>query len=114
MLHEETKGEAIVSTGVGQHQMWAAQYYLFDQPRRWVTSGGLGAMGFGLPSALGAAAAFDGRDGRPKRIVVDIDGDGSFVMNCQELATVFVEQLETKIMILNNQHLGMVVQWEDR
>ena len=71
-------------------------------------------MGFGLPSALGAAAAFDGRDGRPKKVVVDIDGDGSFVMNCQELATVAVENLETKCFILNNQHLGMVVQWEDR
>lgn len=114
MLWEETKGEAIVTTGVGQHQMWAAQYYKFDQPRRWVTSGGLGSMGFGLPSALGAAAAFDGQDGRPKRVVVDIDGDGSFVMNCQELATAAVEGLETKIFILNNQHLGMVVQWEDR
>lgn len=101
VLHEETKGEAIITTGVGQHQMWAAQYYLLDQPRRWVSSGGLGAMGFGLPSALGAAAAFDGQNGREKRIVVDIDGDGSFVMNCQELATAFVEKLDTKIMILN-------------
>ena len=114
VLYEETRGEAIVSTGVGQHQMWAAQYYKFAKPRNWVTSGGLGSMGFGLPSALGAAAAFDGRDGRPKKIVVDIDGDGSFVMNCQELATVKVEDLETKCFILNNQHLGMVVQWEDR
>lgn len=114
MLWEETKGEAIVTTGVGQHQMWAAQYYRFDEPRRWVTSGGLGSMGFGLPSALGAAAAFDGKEGRPKRVVVDIDGDGSFVMNCQELATAAVEGLETKVFILNNQHLGMVVQWEDR
>ena len=114
VLYEETNGEAIISTGVGQHQMWAAQYYKFAKPRNWVTSGGLGSMGFGLPSALGAAAAFDGRDGRPKKTVVDIDGDGSFVMNCQELATVAVENLETKCFILNNQHLGMVVQWEDR
>ena len=114
ILYEETQGEAIISTGVGQHQMWAAQYYKFAKPRNWVTSGGLGSMGFGLPSALGAAAAFDGRDGRPKKTVVDIDGDGSFVMNCQELATVAVENLETKCFILNNQHLGMVVQWEDR
>ena len=113
-LYEETKGEAIITTGVGQHQMWAAQFYKFAAPRNWVTSGGLGSMGFGLPSALGAAAAFDGRDGRPKKIVVDIDGDGSFMMNCQELATASVEQLETKCFILNNQHLGMVVQWEDR
>lgn len=68
VLHEETKGDAIVTTGVGQHQMWAAQYYKFDAPRRWATSGGLGSMGFGLPSALGAAVAFDGTDGgRPKK-----------------------------------------------
>jgi acetolactate synthase I/II/III large subunit len=113
-LYEETKGEAIITTGVGQHQMWAAQYYKFAEPRRWVTSGGLGSMGFGLPSALGAAAAFDGQNGREKRVVVDIDGDGSFLMNCQELATAFVEKLETKCFIMNNQHLGMVVQWEDR
>uniref|UniRef100_A0A1D2AGP4 Acetolactate synthase n=1 Tax=Auxenochlorella protothecoides TaxID=3075 RepID=A0A1D2AGP4_AUXPR len=114
MLYEETAGDAIVTTGVGQHQMWAAQFYKFKEPRRWVTSGGLGSMGFGLPSALGAAAAFDGKDGRPKKVVVDIDGDGSFVMNCQELATAAVEGLETKCFILNNQHLGMVMQWEDR
>jgi acetolactate synthase-1/2/3 large subunit len=114
ILYHETCGNATLSTGVGQHQMWAAQYYLMDQPRQWLTSGGLGSMGFGLPSALGAASAFDGRDGREKRLIVDIDGDGSFVMNCQELATVHVEDLETKIVILNNQHLGMVVQWEDR
>jgi acetolactate synthase I/II/III large subunit len=114
VLYEETQGEAIITTGVGQHQMWAAQFYKFREPRRWVTSGGLGSMGFGLPSALGAAAAFDGRDGREKRVVVDIDGDGSFVMNCQELATACVEKLETKCFVLNNQHLGMVVQWEDR
>ena len=113
-LYEETEGEALITTGVGQHQMWAAQYYKFGAPRRWATSGGLGSMGFGLPSALGAAAAFDGRNGRPKRVVVDIDGDGSFLMNCQELATAAVEGLETKCFILNNQHLGMVVQWEDR
>jgi len=114
VLHEETKGEAIIATGVGQHQMWAAQWYNYSQPRRWISSGGLGSMGFGLPSALGAAAAHDGKNGRPKRVVVDIDGDGSFVMNIQELATAYVEQLEAKVMILNNQHLGMVVQWEDR
>jgi acetolactate synthase-1/2/3 large subunit len=113
-LYEETNGEAIITTGVGQHQMWAAQYYKFSSPRRWVTSGGLGSMGFGLPSALGAAAAFDGLNGREKKIVVDIDGDGSFLMNCQELATAAIDQLETKCFILNNQHLGMVVQWEDR
>jgi acetolactate synthase-1/2/3 large subunit len=115
VLHEETGGDAIITTGVGQHQMWAAQWYKFDAPRRWVSSGGLGAMGFGLPSALGAAAAHGGDDqGRPRRVVVDIDGDGSFVMNVQELATAAVEGLDVKTMILNNQHLGMVVQWEDR
>ncbi|KAI7837667.1 hypothetical protein COHA_008528 [Chlorella ohadii] len=114
VLYEESKGDAIITTGVGQHQMWAAQFYKKREPRRWVTSGGLGSMGFGLPSALGAAAAFDGRDGRPAKIVVDIDGDGSFIMNCQELATAAVEKLNTKCFILNNQYLGMVMQWEDR
>jgi acetolactate synthase-1/2/3 large subunit len=108
LLYEMTKGEAIVATGVGQHQMWAAQYYLFDEPRCWLTSGGLGSMGFGLPAALGAQLAF------PDKLVVDIDGDGSFAMNVQELATLFVEKLPVKTIILNNQHLGMVVQWEDR
>lgn len=83
MLGVETKGEAIITTGVGQHQMWAAQWYPYNEPRRWVTSGGLGSMGFGLPSALGVATAYDGKNGRPKRTVVDIDGDGSFLMNVQ-------------------------------
>ncbi|GFR51146.1 hypothetical protein Agub_g13501 [Astrephomene gubernaculifera] len=114
VLGEETKGEAIVCTGVGQHQMWAAQWYPYTEPRRWISSGGLGSMGFGLPAALGAAAAFDGKDGREKRLVVDIDGDGSFLMNVQELATVFIEKLDVKVLLLNNQHLGMVMQWEDR
>jgi acetolactate synthase-1/2/3 large subunit len=103
-----TAGKAVVSTGVGQHQMWAAQHYKFDEPRNWLTSGGLGSMGFGLPAAIGAAAA------RPDATVVDIDGDGSFVMNIQELATLHAENLPVKMFILNNQHLGMVVQWEDR
>ncbi|XP_024386701.1 acetolactate synthase 3, chloroplastic [Physcomitrium patens] len=107
-LCELTGGNAIISTGVGQHQMWAAQWYEYEQPRRWLTSGGLGAMGFGLPAALGAAAT------NPDIPVVDIDGDGSFIMNIQELATIHVEKLPVKIMVLNNQHLGMVVQWEDR
>lgn len=114
VLYEETNGEALITTGVGQHQMWAAQYYKFARPRNWVTSGGLGSMGFGLPSALGAAAAFDGKDGRPKKVVFDIDGDGSFLMNCQELATASIEKLDIKVFILNNQYLGMVMQWEDR
>lgn len=114
VVYEETKGEAIITTGVGQHQMFAAQWYPLPEPRRWVTSGGLGSMGFGLPSALGAAAAHDGKNGRPSRVVIDIDGDGSFLMNCQELATAAIEKLNVKILLLNNQHLGMVVQWEDR
>ncbi|WOH05194.1 hypothetical protein DCAR_0624608 [Daucus carota subsp. sativus] len=108
VLDELTNGSAIISTGVGQHQMWAAQFYKYNRPRQWLTSSGLGAMGFGLPAAIGAAV------GRPDCVVVDIDGDGSFIMNVQELATIRVEQLPVKIMLLNNQHLGMVVQWEDR
>lgn len=108
VLDELTEGKAIVSTGVGQHQMWAAQWYKYNGPRQWLTSAGLGAMGFGLPAAIGAAVA------KPDAIVVDIDGDGSFMMNVQELATIRVENLPVKIMLLNNQHLGMVVQWEDR
>jgi acetolactate synthase-1/2/3 large subunit len=100
--------DVIVSTGVGQHQMWAAQWMKFRRPRAWITSGGLGSMGFGLPAAMGAAAA------HPGRLVVDIDGDGSFLMNIQELATCYCENLPVKAIVLNNQHLGMVVQWEDR
>ncbi|XP_027359807.1 acetolactate synthase 2, chloroplastic-like [Abrus precatorius] len=108
VLDELTNGDAIISTGVGQHQMWAAQFYKYKRPRQWLTSGGLGAMGFGLPAAIGAAVA------NPDAIVVDIDGYGSFIMNVQELATIRVENLPVKILLLNNQHLGMVVQWEDR
>jgi acetolactate synthase-1/2/3 large subunit len=100
--------ETIITTGVGQHQMWSAQFYHFNHPRTWFTSGGLGAMGFGLPAAIGAQAAF------PNRTVVDIDGDGSFLMNIQELACAYCEKLPVKVLLLNNQHLGMVVQWEDR
>jgi acetolactate synthase-1/2/3 large subunit len=100
--------DTYVTTGVGQHQMWAAQYFHFNSPRRWVTSGGLGSMGFGLPAALGAQAA------HPGKIVIDIDGDGSFLMNLQELASAYCEKLPVKVLLLNNQHLGMVVQWEDR
>ncbi|MGL4463980.1 MAG: biosynthetic-type acetolactate synthase large subunit [Planctomycetia bacterium] len=109
ILHERgVLDDVIVTTGVGQHQMWAAQYFGFTQPRRWVTSGGLGSMGFGLPSAMGAQAAF------PDKLVIDVDGDGSFLMNVQELACVHTEKLPVKVLLLDNQHLGMVVQWEDR
>ena len=100
--------DTIVTTGVGQHQMWAAQYFRFNKPRHWITSGGLGTMGFGLPAAMGAQAA------HPLKTVIDIDGDGSFLMNVQELACCFTEKLPVKVLLLNNQHLGMVVQWEDR
>nr|BBL52533.1 acetolactate synthase [Pontederia vaginalis] len=108
VLDELTNGDAIITTGVGQHQMWAAQYYNYKRPRQWLTSAGLGAMGFGLPAAVGAAV------GNPGVTVVDIDGDGSFQMNAQELAVIRIENLDVKMLILNNQHLGMVVQWEDR
>ena len=107
-LCEMTKGKAIITTGVGQHQMWAAQYYDFTEPRTLVTSAGLGSMGYGYPAAMGAKIA------RPDKQVIDIDGDGSFLMNVQELATTHVEGIAAKAIILNNQHLGMVVQWEDR
>jgi acetolactate synthase I/II/III large subunit len=108
LLYELTNGEAIITTGVGQHQMWAAQFYDFDQPRTLLTSAGLGSMGFGYPAALGAKVAF------PDKEVIDIDGDGSFLMNVQELACAHVEGIAAKVMILNNQWLGMVMQWEDR
>jgi acetolactate synthase-1/2/3 large subunit len=98
----------IVTTGVGQHQMWSAQYFPFNKARHWVTSGGLGTMGFGLPAAMGAQVA------HPDALVIDIDGDGSFLMNIQELACAHVEKIPVKVLLLNNQHLGMVVQWEDR
>jgi len=107
-LYKLTKGKAILTTGVGQHQMWAAQYYDFDKPRNFITSAGLGAMGFGYPAAMGAKVAC------PDTEVIDIDGDGSFLMNVQELACAHVEKIAAKAIILNNQHLGMVVQWEDR
>ncbi len=107
-LYDLTKGDAIIATGVGQHQMWAGQFYDFTKPRTFVTSAGLGSMGFGYPAAMGAKVA------RPEKEVIDIDGDGSFLMNVQELATAHIEGIAAKAIILNNQHLGMVVQWEDR
>lgn len=102
------KLETYITVGVGQHQMWSAQFYKFSKPRTWMSSSGLGTMGFGLPCAMGVQAA------HPEALVIDIDGDGSFQMNIQELATCFCEKLPVKVLLLNNQHLGMVVQWEDR
>ena len=106
-LAELTEGKATIVTGVGQNQMWAAQFYPYNHPRQLLTSGGLGAMGFGLPTAIGAKLA------APDETVVLIDGDGGFQMNIQELATVYALKLPVKMVILNNQSLGMVSQWED-
>jgi acetolactate synthase-1/2/3 large subunit len=100
--------DPIICTGVGQHQMWTTQFFGFEKPRSWVSSCGLGTMGFGLPSAMGAKIA------HPDRLVIDIDGDGSFQMNIQEMGTCHCEKIPVKVMLLNNQHLGMVMQWEDR
>jgi acetolactate synthase-1/2/3 large subunit len=105
-ISDLTRGEAMIVTGVGQHQMWAAQHYQFKHPRAWFTSGGLGTMGYGLPTAMGVAAA------RPDRPVVNIDGDGSFVMNSQELATCYDHSLPVKTVIINNGGHGMVRQWQ--
>jgi acetolactate synthase-1/2/3 large subunit len=105
-LYALTKGNAIITTEVGQNQMWAAQYYHFDKPNHFITSGGLGCMGFGLPAAIGAQMA------RPRKTVVDIAGDGSIQMNIQEMATAVQYGLPVKVVILNNQYLGMVRQWQ--
>jgi acetolactate synthase I/II/III large subunit len=106
-LYEATGGEAIVSSDVGQHQMWTAQYYHFPAPRRWVNSGGLGTMGFGLPAAMGAAV------GCPDRLVCCVAGDGSVQMNAQELATCALNRIPIKVFIMNNGYLGMVRQWQE-
>ena len=108
LYHQTKTRDPYITVGVGQHQMWTAQYYKFRKPRRFLSSSGLGTMGFGLPAAMGVQAAF------PDALVIDIDGDGSFQMNIQELATLYCENLPVKILLLNNQHLGMVTQWEDR
>ncbi|HWH45033.1 MAG TPA: biosynthetic-type acetolactate synthase large subunit [Thermoleophilaceae bacterium] len=106
-MHEATGGDAIITSDVGQHQMWAAQWYPFERPRQWINSGGLGTMGFGLPSALGAKVACPDQD------VVCLAGDGSLIMNCQELATCVHEDIPVKIFLMNNGYLGMVRQWQE-
>jgi acetolactate synthase-1/2/3 large subunit len=105
-INEITKGKAIITTGVGQHQMWAAQYFDFREPRLWLTSGSMGTMGFGLPAAIGAQFA------RPDRLVIDLDGDASIRMNLGELETVTTYNLPIKIVVLNNYGDGMVMQWQ--
>ncbi|MFC1571323.1 thiamine pyrophosphate-dependent enzyme [Candidatus Margulisiibacteriota bacterium] len=107
MIYEVSKGEAIITTEVGQNQMWAAQYYKYGKPRTFVSSGGLGTMGYGFPAAIGA------QFGHPDAIVVDIAGDGSIQMNIQELATAVCHKLPIKIAVLNNSFLGMVRQWQE-
>ncbi|MDB5321838.1 MAG: acetolactate synthase [Phycisphaerales bacterium] len=106
-INRQTKGEAIITTGVGQHQMWAAQFYRWRFPRQMITSGGLGTMGYGLPSAMGAAL------GAPGKTVIDIDGDASYLMTCYELATIAEYKIPVKVAILNNDFQGMVKQWQD-
>lgn len=106
-LSRQTGGEAVVCTGVGQHQMWTAQFFKFTRPRQFITSGGLGTMGFGLPAAIGAQTAM------PGRTVIDIDGDSSFSMTLQELGTAVQYQLPVKVFILNNGYMGMVRQWQE-
>jgi acetolactate synthase-1/2/3 large subunit len=106
-LHAVTKGDAFITSDVGQHQMWAAQYYKFDKPRRWINSGGLGTMGFGLPAALGVQLGF------PKDIVCCITGEASLVMCIQELSTALQYNLPVKVINLNNRYMGMVRQWQE-
>jgi acetolactate synthase I/II/III large subunit len=106
-MFEATGGDAIITSDVGQHQMWCAQYYNFDKPRRWINSGGLGTMGFGLPAAIGAKVAC------PDDTVVCLAGDGSLVMVCQEFATAAVHDIPVKVFLMNNGHFGMVRQWQE-
>ncbi|MDD5440454.1 MAG: thiamine pyrophosphate-dependent enzyme, partial [Candidatus Omnitrophica bacterium] len=106
-IYRLTKGEAIIATEVGQNQMWAAMFYQYTEPRTFISSGGLGTMGYGLPAAIGA------KIGCPDRIVFDIAGDGSIQMNIQELATAVIEKVPVKVAILNNGFLGMVRQWQE-
>jgi len=106
-IYEVTRGQALITTEVGQNQMWAVQYYLFKKPRMLFTSGGLGTMGYGFPAALGVQVAC------PDKLVIDIAGDGSIQMNSQELATAVQYDLPVKIAILNNGYLGMVRQWQE-
>jgi acetolactate synthase I/II/III large subunit len=106
-VFEATRGDAIIATGVGQHQMWAAQFYRWKRPRQMITSGGLGTMGFGLPAAIGAKL------GRPDQTVIDIDGDSSFSMTMQEMLTAVEYQVPVKVVVLNNSFQGMVRQWQE-
>ena len=107
-LYELTKDKkTFITTEVGQHQMWAAQYYKFEEPNRWLTSGGLGTMGYGFPAAIGAQIA------NPDSLVVDIAGDASILMNIQEMSTAVQHRLPVKIFILNNEYMGMVRQWQE-
>ena len=106
-MYKATGGDAIITSDVGQHQMWAAQYYHFNKPRRWINSGGLGTMGFGLPSAIGAQVA------NPDQPVVCLAGDGSLIMNCQELATAVRHEIPVKVFLMNNGYFGMVRQWQE-
>ena len=106
-MYEATEGDAIITSDVGQHQMWAAQYYHFSEPRRWINSGGLGTMGFGLPAAIGAKVA------RPDEQVVCLAGDGSLVMVVQEFAAAAAHNIPVKVFLMNNGHFGMVRQWQE-
>jgi acetolactate synthase-1/2/3 large subunit len=106
-MYAATEGDAIITSDVGQHQMWAAQYYGFDNPRRWINSGGLGTMGFGLPSAIGAKVA------QPEDTVVCLAGDGSLIMTCQEFATAVRHGVDVKVFLMNNGYFGMVRQWQE-